>query len=196
MTAEKVVDFGSIGEKLTGMIHAARDAFNRHNRTELDRLTKLQMALTQEINAAIKKLDGFIAMAGPADKKKFTYWREVLLRLLQVAQSMTELRDPIHKKLNNGVLFSDKALAQTNALFDSQAGLLRSMLDILHTDNEYLKKLVRDQALQMQQKCADFATEHESRLIEGLCSPQAAPIFLTILEKFRQIAYQENQMLP
>jgi Na+/phosphate symporter len=195
MTAEKVVDFGSIGRKLADMNHAARDAFNRHDRTDLDRITDLQTALNQDIDAAVKKLDGFISLAGPADKKRFNEWRTVLLRLRQVAQEMVDLRDPIHKKIKEAVLFSDKALAQTNALFDSQAGLLRSILDILHTDNDYLKKLVRDQAKHMQQKCADFATEHESRLIEGLCSPQAAPIFLALLEKFRQMAYGTGQML-
>jgi Na+/phosphate symporter len=196
MAAEKVVDFGSIGAKLGGMINVARDAFNRHDRTNLQQLTNFQTALGQEIDAAVKKLDGFIALAGPVDKKKFAGWREVLLRLRQVAQDMADLQDPIVKKIKDGVLFSDKALAQTNALFDSQAGLLRSILDILHTDNDYLKRLVRDQAKQMQQKCADFATEHESRLIEGLCSPQAAPLFLAMLEKFRHMAYETTQLLP
>jgi Na+/phosphate symporter len=198
MTAEKVkvVDFGSIGRKLADMNHTARDAFNRHDRTDLDRLTNLQTALNRDIDAAVKKLDGFIALAGPVDKKKFTGWRDVLLRLRQVAQEIVDLKAPILKKIQDSVLFSDKALAQTNTLFDSQAGLLRSILDILHTDNDYLKKLVRDQAKHMEQNCADFATEHESRLIEGLCSPQAAPIFLAILEKFRHMAYEATQMLP
>jgi hypothetical protein len=59
-----------------------------------------------------------------------------------------------------------------------------------------LKKFVREEGLKIQRECADFATEHESRLIEGLCTPQAAPLFLAILEKFRQMGQLESQMLP
>ena len=196
MPAEKVVDFGPIGEKLMGMIGAARDAFNRHNRTGLDQIKNLQTALTQEIDASVKKLNGYIVQAAPADKAKYTALRDLLTRLLQLVETMSDLAAPLQKKMKDGVLFSEKAVAQTNGLFDSQAGLLRSILDIIQTNNDYLKKFVREEGLRIQQECADFATEHESRLIEGLCTPQAAPIFLAILEKFRQMGKQEAQILP
>jgi Na+/phosphate symporter len=196
MPAEKVVDFGSIGEKLVGMIGAARDAFNRHSRTGLDQFKNLQTALTQEIDASIKKLNGYIVQAAPADKTKYTAWRDLLTRLRQLVETMSDLAPSLQKKMKDGVLFSEKAVAQTNRLFDSQAGLLRSILDIIQTDNDYLKKFVREEGLKIQRECADFATEHESRLIEGLCTPQAAPLFLAILEKFRQMGQLESQMLP
>jgi Na+/phosphate symporter len=196
MPAQKVVDFGSIGEKLVGMIGAARDAFNRHSRTGLDQFKNLQTALIQEIDAAVKKLTGYIAQASPADKTKYTAWHDLLVHLHQLVDTMAGLADPIQKKMKDAVLFSEKAVAQTNGLFDSQAGLLRSILDIIQTDNDYLKKFVREEGLKIQRDCVDFATEHESRLIEGLCTPQAAPLFLAILEKFRQMGQQEAQMLP
>ncbi len=195
MPAEKVVDFGPIGEKLIGMIGAARDAFNRHSRTGLDQFKNLQMTLTQEIDASIKKLNGYIVQATPADKATFTAWRDWLTRLRQLVEIMSDVQAPIQKKMKDGVLFSEKAVAQTNGLFDSQAGLLRSILDIIQTNNDYLKKFVREEGLKIQRDCVDFATEHESRLIEGLCTSQAAPIFLAILEKFRQMGQQEVQML-
>ena len=196
MPAEKVVDLGSIGEKIVGMISAARDAFNRHSRTGLDQFKDLQTRLLQEIDGAVKKLNGYIVQAGPVDKARYTAWHDLLLRLRQLVEIMAGLQDPIQRKIKDGVLFSEKAVAQTNSLFDSQAGLLRTIVDIIHTNNDYLKKLVREQGLKIQQDCVDFATEHESRLIEGLCTPQAAPIFLDILDKFRRMGQQESQMQP
>jgi Na+/phosphate symporter len=196
MPMEKVVDFGSIGEKLVGMLGAARDAFNRHGKTGLDQFKNLQTALISELDAAVKKLNGYIVQATPAEKAKYTAWQNLLVRLRQLVETMADLYDPIQKKMKDGVLFSEKAVEQTNGLFDSQAGLLRSILDIIQTDNAYLKKFVREEGLKIQQNSADYATEHESRLIEGLCTPKAAPIFLAILETFRKMGQQEAQMMP
>ena len=67
-----MVDFGPIGEKLVGMIGAARDAFNRHSRAGLDQFKNLQEAVTQEIDAALKNLEGQLAQAKAADKAQLT----------------------------------------------------------------------------------------------------------------------------
>jgi Na+/phosphate symporter len=195
MPAKKVVDFGPIGEKLVGMIGAARDAFNRHSRTGLDQFKNLQEAATREVDAAVKKLEERLAQASAGDKAQLTAWRNLLLGLRRLIETLGGLLEPIQKKVKEGTLFSEKAVAQTNGLFDSQTGLVRSLFDLIQTGNDYLKKFVQEEGLKTQQDCADFATEHETRLIEGLCSPQAAPIFLAILEKFRSLGQQEAEMV-
>jgi Na+/phosphate symporter len=195
MAAKEMVDFGPLGEKLVGMIGAARDAFNRHSRTGLDQFQNLQAAATQEIDAAVKKLDAAVAQASAGDKAQLTAWQNLLGGLRQLLEILGGLGEPIHKKVKNGVLFSEKAVAQTNSLFDSQAGALRSVFDIIQTDNDYLKKFVQAEGLKIQRDSAEFATEHETRLIEGLCTPQAAPIFLAILDRFRRLGQQEAEMI-
>jgi len=195
MASKNVVDFGPIVEKLVGMVGAARDAFNRHSRTGLDQFKNLQTAVTQEIDTAVKKLNGYIVQATPGEKVQLTAWHVLLVGLGQVVEIMANLAEPISKKIKGGVLFSEKAVSQTNGLFDSQAGIFRSVFDIVQTDNDYLKKFVREEGEKTQRDCTDFATEHETRLIEGLCTPQAAPIFLAILEKFRLLGKQEAEMI-
>jgi Na+/phosphate symporter len=195
MAAKKLVDFGPIGEKLVGMIGAARDAFNRHSKAGLDQFKNLQEAVTQEIDAALKNLEGQLAQAKAADQAQLTLWQDLLKGLHRIVATLAGLGEPIYKKMKENVLFSEKAVSQTNGLFDSQAGLLRSVFDIIQTGNDYLKKFIQVEGSKTQRDCADFATEHETRLIEGLCSPQAAPLFLAILEKFSSLAKQEAEIV-
>ena len=78
MAAKNVVDFGPIGEKLVGMIGAARDAFNRHSRAGLDQFKNLQEAVAKEIDAALKNLEGQMAQAKAADQAQLTVWQDLL----------------------------------------------------------------------------------------------------------------------
>jgi Na+/phosphate symporter len=195
MVAKKSVDFGAIGEKLVSMVGAARDVFNRHNLTGLDQFKNLQEAAAKEIDAALKKVEGQMAQAKAEDKAQMAVWHNLLKGLHQIVQTLGGLLEPISKKVKDNVLFSEKAVSQTNGLFDSLTGLLRSMFDIIQTNNEYLKKFVQAEGLKIQRDCTDFATEHESRLIEGLCTPQASPIFLAILERFRALGQQEAEIV-
>jgi Na+/phosphate symporter len=195
MAVKKSVDFGAVGEKLVAMIGAARDAFNRHSKTGLDQFKNLNEAAAQEIDAAVKKLEGQMAQAKAEDQAELTVWLNLLKGLAKIVVTLGGMLEPITKKVKDNVLFSEKAVSQTNGLFDSQTGLLKSVFDIVQTGNDYLKKFVQEEGLKVQRDCADFATEHETRLIEGLCSPQAAPIFLAILEKFSSLGKQEAEMV-
>jgi Na+/phosphate symporter len=195
MATNKPLDFSPIGEKLVGMVGAARDAFNRHSLADLDKFKNLQAAASQEIGATLKKLEAQMAQAKPEDKTALTVWHNLLTGLNQVHATLSGLGEPIGKKVKDNILFSEKAVAQTNSLFDSQTGLLRSVFDLVLTGNSYLKKFVQQEGLNTQRECADFATEHETRLIEGLCTPQAAPIFLAILERFTSLGRHENDIV-
>ena len=173
-----------IVEKLRTMMGAARDAFNRHSRGSLDQLKSLNDAVIKEIKQAAGQAAGSSQTAAPK--------LENILKHLEVIRgSIWGLVDPIQKKIKDGVLFSDKAVSQSNYLFDLHSGMLRSILDILKTDNEFLKKYMVQEGRNLIQSCNDFATEHETRMIEGVCLPQAAPIYINILDRMREISRQE-----
>lgn len=189
---EHVADLDPVVTKLVAGTGAARDAFNRHSRSSMEEMQNLSRTAAQEIEAALKKLEGEKAQAAAAEFQRLS---GIYKHLQIMSQSMGALADPIQKKIKDGVLFSDKAVAQTNYLFDTQAGLLRSVLDIFKTDNEFLKIYTESEARNLIQTCSNFATEHETRLIEGLCQPQAAPLFLAILENIRIMGQQERDIV-
>jgi len=183
-------------DRLITMMGAARDAFNRHSRHSLEDLKKGQQAVVKEIKEIGAKIEaeGLSAQKTEAERFVLIKLRNVLSHLEVVADTIGDLAEPIHKKVQGAVLFSDKAVAQTNYLFDQHTGMIRSVLDILKTDNEFLKKYVLEEGAKLNQACLDFATEHEARMIEGVCLPQAAPIFLAILDRMRAMAQHETDI--
>ena len=191
---EHVADLDPVITKLVAGTGAARDAFNRHSRSSMEEMRNLTRTAAQEIAAGLKRLEKQMTRK-PSEQPAFLSVSSIYSHLNTVDRSLDALADPIQKKIKDGVLFCDKAVSQTNYLFDTQAGLLRSVLDILKTNNEFLKRYTETEARNLIQACINFATEHETRLIEGLCQPQAAPLFLAILESMRLMGQQEMEIV-
>ena len=192
--AEQAAGLGQGMGKLLIMMGAARDAFNRHSRTSLQELQNLAGGVTQDFSVISTQLRTLMAQKPEAERLALIRLLSILSRLEIIGQNLEALDQPIEKKIKDGVLFSHKAVTQTNYLFDQHAGMVRSILDIAKTDNDFLKKFVLEESRKLAQACSDFATEHEDRLIEGLCLPQAAPIFLAILDRFRAIGEHEMEV--
>lgn len=191
---EQAAIIAPIVEKLLAMMGAARDAFNRHSRERLQELQNLQGAVSQSITEAGRQLKSLIARRMEAEQKPLLHLEMVLSGLAAIDANLASLAAPIQKKIKGGVLFSDKAVAQTNYLFDQHTGMIKSLLDIVKTDNQFLKNYVKSEGRNLIQACADFATEHQDRLIEGLCTPQAAPIFLAILDAMQAVGQTEAEI--
>jgi len=191
LAKERVEVLSPSVDKLVTMVGAARDAFNRHSRSSLEGLKNLKIDVAHGIRAAIKENEARMAQKSGGEQVVLLRLQSILSHLEIIGETIGGLAEPLHKKVQEGVLFSDKAVSQTNYLFDQQAGMLRSLLDIIKTDNEFLKKYVLETSRNLIQSCIDFATEHETRMIEGVCLPQAAPLFLAILDRIRIICQHE-----
>lgn len=191
---EQLTQLSAVVDKLVSMTGIARDGFNRHRRQCLEELKNLQGTATQEINKAIQQLDTLMAKKTGTERTSCLRLHSILSHLHIIADNLGGLVEPLEKKIKDAVLFSDKAVSQINYLFDRQAGILRSLIDIVQTDNQYLKQYVNEESNKLRQACVEFATEHEARLIEGLCLPSAAPIFLAMLDRMRTIAQHELEI--
>jgi Na+/phosphate symporter len=191
---EQLAQVGSIVDKLTAMIVTARDAFNRHRRQHLEDLKGQGERAVAEIDAAKSRLEGLLKQKSDDERAGYLRYHSLLTHEEILAENIAALWEPLKKKIQDGVLFSSKAVSETNHLFDRQAGILRSLLDIVQTGNAILKENVLQEADKLAQACIDFATEHEDRVIEGACMPQAAPIFLSMLDLFRTISRHDREI--
>jgi len=180
--------FSPIFSHLEAMVAAARNAFNRHSRQDLEALKALAEKAGAECNRTLQLLTASGAGASPEERTRTIQLQSILTHLQIIADNLTGLAGPLQKKISEGILFSDKGVAQTNQVLDHIAGILRSLLDTIKTGNDVLRKYVLEESHRLSQDCNDFATEHEARLVEGLCLPQAAPIFLAILDRARTIS--------
>jgi len=175
---------------LTEMILTLRNAFNRQNQSYLKETTKIQKALEQDIGMAKKEAKGLTS-----NEKLTVRLQSILSHLELIQEAINELVEPLGKQIREGILFSNKGIMQTNFLFDHEAGIFRSVADIFLTENPILRDYVLEKIEEMSQKCMDFATDHEARLIEGLCQPKAAPVFLAILDSIRTVSHHEHEIV-
>jgi Na+/phosphate symporter len=188
---EQVALLTPVVDRLLTMMGAARDAFNRHSRTSLGELRSLQGIVAQTYHDLTGELKSLIGRKSMEEQQVLARVNHILGHLMAIGDNVGRCADPIEEKIRGAVLFSDKAVTQANFLFDQHSGMIRSLLDIIKTDNEFLKKYVLEESRKLTQACTSFATEHEDRMIEGLCLPQAAPIFLALLDRMRTIAQRE-----
>jgi Na+/phosphate symporter len=175
---------------LTEMILTLRNAFNRQNQSYLQETAKIQKRLAQDIEKAKKEAKGL-----SSSEKLVARMESILSHMDMVQEAINELIDPLRKQIKEGLLFSNKGIMQTNFLFDHEVGIFRSLADIFVTENPILRDYIFTKIEDMSQKCIDFATDHEARLIEGLCLPQGAPIFLAILDSIRTISHHEHEIV-
>ena len=188
---EQVAVLSPIVDRLLTMMGAARDAFNRHSRNSLEVLQSLQANVQQAVHDTAREMKSLIARKSVDEQPNLLRVHKTLDHLKVIGDQIGGCKGPIEQKIRGGILFSDKAVTQANFLFDQHTGIIRSVLDIFKTDNDFLKKYILEESRKLGQACLAFATEHEERMIEGLCLPQAAPIFLALLDRMSAIAQQE-----
>ena len=193
-SGEEAALIAPIVENLLAMMRAARDAFNRHSSERLHEMQRLQKVTSQTIAETARQVKSWSAQRLEVEEKFQRRLDAILSGLATIDARLGSLADAIRKKIKGGVLFSHKAVTQTNYLFDQHTGMIKSLLDIVKTDNQFLKNYVKSEGRNLIQACADFAVEHQERLIEGLCTPQAAPIFLVILDAMQVVGRTEAEI--
>lgn len=174
-------------ENLRRMLGAARHAFNRNSLEDLQELTRLRGVASGEIKKTLEQLARTTAEKSEAEPVSLVRIHEILNHLQLICENITALVEPIRKKNLDKLLFTDKAFFDVNYIFTHQTGLMRSLLDIVRTDNQLLRRYAEEEGQNLIQVCLNAATEHENRLIEGICLPQASPVFLGMLDHMRII---------
>ena len=186
--SDELVDaLSPVIENLRRMLGAARHAFNRNNLEDVQELTRLRGVTSQEIKATLEQVESATAKRPEAERIRLVRIHEILNHMQLICENIAALGEPIRKKILDKLLFTDKAFFDVNYIFTHQTGLMRSLLDFLKTDNQLLRKYSEEEAQNLIEVCLNAATEHENRLIEGICLPQASPVFLGILDHMRLI---------
>lgn len=181
--------FNEVVADLIVMVEKARSAFNRQSTEDLAEMIRHQQIVADEIALVTKRLDEMLAEQEGAGRGFCVKLLSVLAHVQLMAEDIGEMVPVLDKQIREAIPFSQKGIAQANELFDGQLEMLRVLGDIFQTDNEVLKTFLRqEKGPSLCQQCIDFATAHEARLVEGLCLPHAAPIFLTMLDAVRTMA--------
>lgn len=191
---EQAEQLNSIINMLLAMLGTIGGAFVHQQSKALDDIGNQHQNLVEEIAFAAAKADEQMVGKSLIDRKPFIRYQSMLIHLKMITEVLASLAEALRNQITEGIPFSDKAIDQTNFLFARQEMILRTLAEIIETGNGELLKVVGKACRELARSCLQFATGHESRLVEGLCLPAAAPIFLTILDRTQTAIHHELEM--
>ncbi len=118
----------------------------------------------------------------------------VPLLLQRIAEHIDSLAETINRKIKDDLLFSDRAVSELSILFQRLKEALQSTSDLMVTKNHIRVQHVVKCEEDVVKKALEFATQHEERLVEGLCLPASSPLFLNMLNSIRCIAWDTKEI--
>jgi Na+/phosphate symporter len=126
-----------------------------------------------------------------ADLKPYV---SVPVHLLRIGESVEKLAGCIEIMVREQVLFSDRAIEEINYLFQRLADILRPTADIILARNAILAQYVGESETGVVKRALEYATQHEERLIEGLCLPYASSLYIRMLDEIKNIAWHAKEI--
>lgn len=186
---------GDIINMLAAMTTGMREAFVRQQSRSFENIDTRYRDLNEEIAFDAAMADEQMRGKPLGEREPIFRYENILTQLQLVDRSLKLLADALKKQVGDGVLLTDKETEQIIMLLDRQENILRVLAEVVLTsDGERLKK-VSDECSELAGACRNFATSYESRLVEGLCFPESAPVLLTILNRIQAVVHNEVETL-
>lgn len=176
---------------LEGILNQAFKGFMQHNNIILDKACSDMENLKKDINEISNDLDKSYFHEADSNAHIIVAVPAHLERILSNTYTMIQAT---RKKIDESVLFTDKAVKGLDYIYSSSSELLRDISDAIKTKNKTLLRHIISQSEELTKKVDDLATEHEERLIKGLCSMKSSPIFLDILDSLKGIIWHTSQI--
>ncbi len=167
------------------MLGAARHAFNRHSKAELDKMARLQTEFTLKIDPFFQRLEEAPGQPSREPDPESLTLKEVLTRLELLAHEISRLSEPLQQKADRGAILADEQLFQVNDAFSRLTGLLRTLTDILQTDDPALKAYLLKEGERLREECLGNQTSLETRMMDSPGQPRAWSVYISIQERFR-----------
>lgn len=112
-----------------------------------------------------------------------------------IEDNVLKLLGIIRIKVDESVLFSDKAVSELDCLFSNTTDVLKSTGDALKTENRALVRHILEEEAALRNKACEYEEVHEDRLISGVCAPKASKLYLDMVNSIREINWHIGQVL-
>ncbi len=188
---KQLEEFGPIVDKLIAVIGASHEAFIHQRSQLLAQIMDQREPLHREIGSAMDKLNEQATAKTGGEREACLRLHSLLTHLQRIAETIGRIEETLRKQIGDRVLFSDKAISQTSHLFYQQEEILRYLADVMRGGGEGIRRRAVEECRKLGQSCLQFANDHENRLVEGLCLPQAGPLFLAILDQMQTVIHHE-----
>ncbi len=173
-----------LADQTIDMLKTAREAFLKQRRP----LVAQVLTLGRDVHRAEKALtaglvpgatDGGLPLGG---EKVF-----VPMHLERIGDNIEAFARAVERQVQDGVVFTDRAMHEIDRLLDKALELLEATRDILRTGNRTLVHHVLTDGPCFQATANEFASFHQERLIQGVCVPRASSIYLAMVDYVRGV---------
>jgi len=173
-------------QSLIKMLELSFQGFRKHTEESLREAEKVK----DEIRKNSSELAHFLILkSSPYEKGR--EWAKPYLSMAssldRISYNIEGIVDRLKSKVQNQILFSDRAVKEINDIFQEAMDLLERLPDLILTQNKLLAQHIGEQVRSVFKIANGYSEEHEERLIQGVCTPKSTPIYLGILESLKGI---------
>lgn len=163
------------------------EAFLQHKSSSL----KVSYEYNQRAETLMQEVTDYLLANGQREDARLekTAVLEILKFMDQIRNSANKISISVSNKINDSVLFSDKAVAELKDLFDVVIDSLNNVTDLVVTGNEVIAKHLINRSRLYSEVIKEYAIEHEERLIKGICLPKSSIIYLSMLDTLKDVLW-------
>jgi Na+/phosphate symporter len=173
-------------QSLSEMLELAFQAFRKPTDEAISEAEEAKKEVQQSSSELTKFL---IEKSGlPEDGK------ERVKPFLSVASSFDRMLYNIEGLLNQlrimvreNIAFSDRAIKETNDVFQEAMALLEGLPNLIETQNKAEAQQMGEKIRSIFKIANGYSESHEERLMHGICLPKSSPIYLGVLESLKGI---------
>jgi len=146
---------------------------------------------------SIKKTEVELAIKVTDTAKQISEMKQYILipqHFLRIAENIDSLAEKTAKKVKENILFSERAIAEITYLLQRLKEIVKTATDLLFCENMILSSYIQESEANLVKTAIEYSTQHEERLIEGLCLPVSSSIYITMLDCIRNIAWHAKEI--
>ncbi len=113
----------------------------------------------------------------------------VFSNLEKINFDLRKLLSFTNSKIKEGTHFTVKATEELRLLFTEINQLFPHLYDAIITENPVLTDFLLNKVKELDKKSRQFSTEHEERLIKGVCLTKSSSVYLYILDSLQDLLW-------
>lgn len=172
-----------MGSKTGNCLSLLQKAFIYSSRKSLEDCQRKLAAIEAQEPVLSKKIAEMVRQ-----EKERKVYAEIPKHFLEICGHLEVLAEMLRKKIDENILFSDRAVTEISFLSQNLLEILNAATDLVLVKNPILVRYVEESEAMVEKATIQYATHHEERLIEGLCLPMSSSVFLKVLESLKGIA--------
>ena len=184
-----IKEMSDLGRQTDACLSLLQGAFINNSLDQLKACReKVSEIRNAEVGLAVKVTD---AAKQSGEMKQYVLVPQHILRIAENVESLAEMTA---KKVKDNILFSERAITEITFLMQRLKEIIMSANDLLFCENTILNSYVEESETNLVKTCIEYATQHEERLVEGLCLPVSSSIYITMLDCIRNMAWHAKEI--